>query len=75
MSAEHAKAWYELVAGDESVREELKTVWQNIEALAKKHGLEFTQAELYDFIHEHTGMTNAGKSDSRATTDIITITV
>ncbi len=73
MSAERAKEFYHHAAKSEAIREELKGAWQGIEAVAKKHGFEFTMAEYYDFLHEHTGMTKVSKSNSDPHVNLITI--
>ena len=65
MSAEDAKKFFDLVNSDQSVRDEVKKTWDQVAQVAQKHGLDFSHAEYFDHIHEHTGMTKIGRSHER----------
>jgi hypothetical protein len=69
MSKEHARKFHDRLHTDKALRDEIKGVWGQIEKIAKKQGFQFDHSEYYDVLHEASGMTKVGKSDTQDDTD------
>lgn len=69
MSVEDAQKFYDKVVSDPKLRGEVKATFGKVQEIARRHGLEFTHAEYFDFVHEKTGMTKVGRSEEHDDTD------
>ncbi len=68
MSKEGAKNFHEALKTDVALREKVKAHLSGIEKVGADHGYDFDHTELYDVIHEESGMTKVGKSEDHEET-------
>ncbi len=65
MSKEGAKKFHDALKTDVALREKVKAHLRSIEKVGADHGYDFDHIELYDVIHEESGMTKVGNSTER----------